>query len=242
MDRRRGQADLVYCDGTFYLYVTVDVPEPPVQDVPDYLGVDLGVKNIAASSDGTIYAGGHVNGLRGRQRRLRKRLQAKGTRSAKRRLKMRRRKEARFGAHINHCISKALVDEAKGTSRGIALEDLQGIRDRVSVRRSQRSTLHAWSFHQLRQFVAYKAQLAGVPVVYVDPKNTSRTCPGCGLVDKANRKSQAHFLCVGCGLAGHADHFAALVIRDRGRAGCHAAVRGGCGINVSKHLAASSRA
>src|SRR5919201_2258940 len=55
LDRRRGQADLVYRDGTFYLYVTVEVPEPPVQDVPDYLGVDLGIVNLAVDSGGTTY-------------------------------------------------------------------------------------------------------------------------------------------------------------------------------------------
>ena len=242
IDRRRGQADLVYRAGTFYLYVTVDVPEPPVQDVPDYLGVDLGIVNIAADSDGNTYAGGHVNGLRHRQRRLRKRLQAKGTRSARRLLKRRRRKEHHFARDVNHTISKRLVDAATGTGRGIALEDLQGIRDRVSVQRPQRSALHAWSFHQLRQFVAYKAALAGVPVVYVDPRNTSRTCPACGQVDARNRPTQARFCCVSCGLAGLADTIAAENIRIRGRAGCHAAGRGGSGVSGSKHLAASSRA
>ena len=240
---RQGESDLVLRDGDWYLLASVNVIEPPTGQVEDYLGVDLGIKNIAADSDATLYAGGHVNGLRHRQRRLRQRLQSKGTRSAQRLLKRRRRTEHRFGTCTNHTISKRIVAEAQCTKRGIALEDLAGIRTRIKARRSsQRATLHAWSFHQLGQFVAYKAALAGVPVVYVDPRNTSRTCPGCGLVDKANRRTQAQFVCVGCRLAGLADHFAALIIRDRGRAGCHAAGRGGCGISVSKHLAASSRA
>jgi IS605 OrfB family transposase len=242
IDRRRGQADLVYRDGTFYLYVTVEVAEPPVIDAPDYLGVDLGIVNIAADSDGNVYAGGHVNGLRHRHRRLRKRLQAKRTRSARRLLKRRRRKEQRFAADVNHTLSKRIVAEAQGTGRGIGLEDLQGIRDRVSVRRPQRATLHSWAFFQLGQFIDYKAVLAGVPVVYVDPRYTSQTCAACGLVDKRNRMTQARFQCVGCGCAGPADTIAALNIRARGRAASHAAVRGGCGVNVSKHLAASARA
>jgi IS605 OrfB family transposase len=240
LDRRRGQADLVYREGAFYLYLTVDAVEPPPTEVADYLGVDLGIKNIAADSDGTTYAGSHVNGMRHRARRLRKRLQARRTRSAKRLLKRRRRREQRFATCTNHMISKQLVAEAQGTGRGIALEELGGIRDRVSVSRPQRATLHSWAFDQLRQFVAYKAALAGVPVVYVDPRNTSRTCPACGLVDRRNRPTQARFQCVGCDLAGPADTIAASNIR--GRAVCHAAVRSGCGSPESKHPAASSSA
>lgn len=225
---RQGETDLVYRDGDWYLLATVNVIEPPSGEVDDYLGIDLGIVNIAADSDGKVYAGAHINGLRHRQRRLRKRLQSKGTRSAKRLLKMRRRRERRFGAWINHTISKSIVAEAKGTNRGIAMEDLQGIRGRVSVRRPQRATLHSWSFFQLRQFVSYKAALAAVPVIFVDPRNTSRTCPACGLVDKRNRPSQARFLCVGCAFAGHADTIAASVIRSRGV--CNASTRSGSGI------------
>ncbi|MER3402668.1 MAG: transposase, partial [Armatimonadota bacterium] len=67
--------------------------------------------------------------------------------------------------------------------------------------------------HQLRSFIEYKARLAGVPVVIVDPRNTSRTCPACGHVAKANRPTQAEFRCVECGFAGPADAIAAENIR-----------------------------
>jgi len=78
----------------------------------------------------------------------------------------------------------------------------------------------AWAFAQLRAFITYKALAAGVPVIFVDPRNTSRTCPSCGHVDKANRKSQTRFLCVSCGCAGGADHFAAVEIGRRGTVSC----------------------
>src|SRR5690606_4358563 len=91
LKRIRGQADLIYRDGSFYLAVVVDVPEPPADEAGDWLGVDLGIANIAADSDGGTYSGGHVNGLRKRHAKLRARLQAKGTKSAKRLLKKRRR-------------------------------------------------------------------------------------------------------------------------------------------------------
>jgi putative transposase len=215
VERRQGQADLVERDGVFFLYVTLDVPEVPPGDPDDYLGVDLGVVNVATDSDGTVYAGAVLNCARHRHRRLRAKLQAKRTRSARRLLAKRRRKEQRFARDLNHRISKRIVATAKGTRRGIALEDLTHIRSRVSVRRPQRATLHCWSFGQLRAFVAYKAALAGVPVVLVDPRNTSRTCPACGYVAKANRPSQSVFACRHCGFAGLADAVAAVVIGRR---------------------------
>lgn len=215
LKRIRGQVDLIYRDGHFYLAVVVDVPEPPSEGPEDWLGVDLGIINIAADSDGETYSGGHLNGLRKRYAKLRARLQAKGTKSAKRLLKKRRRKEQRFARNVNHVISKRLVAKAKGTGRGIALENLKGIRERITVRKAQRRVQHSWAFHQLRSFIGYKARLAGVPVILVDPKNTSRTCPECGTIDKANRPTRDHFCCVSCGFAGPADTIAAVNIRRR---------------------------
>lgn len=209
------EADLVEQDEEFYLYVPLDVDGPAISTPTDVLGVDLGIVNIAVDSDGMVHSGAQVNSLRRRHDRLRKRLQQKGTKSAKRLLRKRRRRETRFARHTNHCISKALVARAKDTGRGIALEDLGGIRERTTVRKAQRRAHHSWSFAQLRSFVTYKAQLAGIALVLVDPRNTSRTCPACGHVDKANRKSQSKFKCVRCGFAGHADRIAAGNIRAK---------------------------
>ena len=211
----RGQADLITRDGPFYLAVVVDVPEPPPLQPVDWLGVDLGIVNIAADSDGQTYSGGQVNGLRKRHAKLRQRLHKKGTKSAKRLLQKRRRKEQRFARHENHRIAKQLVTKAPGTRRGIALEDLTGIRDRMTVCKAQRRRQHSWAFHQLRECVMYKAALAGVPVQCVDPRNTARTCPVCGLIDKRNRPDQASFRCIGCGFAGPADTIAAGNIARR---------------------------
>jgi IS605 OrfB family transposase len=215
LDRIRGQADLISRDGQFYLAVVVDVPEPPPWPPDDWLGVDLGIVNLAADSDGETYSGGQVNGLRKRHAKLRQRLQRKGTKSAKRLLKKQRRKEHRFVTDVNHRMAKQLVTKAQGTRRGIALEDLTGIRDRMTVKKAQRRRQHSWAFHQLRFFIQYKARLAGVPVVFVDPRNTSRTCPHCGLIDRRNRPNQAFFRCIGCGFAGPADTIAAGNIARR---------------------------
>lgn len=215
---QQGETDLCYIDGQFYLFAVCNVDEPETADIDDVLGVDLGVVNIAVDSDGTVYSAKTVNNVRIRHRRLRKKLQSKGTKSSRRRLKKLSGKERRFAKNVNHRISKSIVETAQDTGRAVALEDLKGIRDRITGRRSQRATLHSWSFHQLRTFIEYKAKQMGVNVLHVDPRNTSRTCPCCGHIDKANRKTQDKFLCVDCGYSGLADYIAAANIRARGRA------------------------
>jgi len=215
LQTRQGESDLGLFKGKFFLSATCEVDEPKPVDVEGTLGVDLGVTNLAVDSDGEVHKASHINNVRHRHRRLRAKLQAKGTRSAKRKLKRLSGKERRFAKDTNHCISKKLVAKAKDTNRAIVLEDLGGIRERVTVRRAQRATLHSWAFYQLRAFVTYKAKRVGVPVFLVDPRNTSRTCPACGHVDKANRPSQSRFSCVVCGFAGLADHIAAVNIGRR---------------------------
>ncbi|WP_328503010.1 transposase [Streptomyces sp. NBC_00457] len=213
---RKGESDLVRRDSGWFLSATCEVPEVPRNADPvDVLGIDLGIVNIASTSDGEIMAGRDLNRMRVRERKLRAKLQKKNTPSAKRRLKKRRRKEARRVKDINHKIAKHVVAEAERTGRGIALEDLTGIRERVRLRKPQRATLHSWAFHQLGRFIACKARRAGVPVVYVDPAYTSRTCAECGHVDRANRVSQAWFACRSCGFVDHADRNGSRNIRAR---------------------------
>jgi IS605 OrfB family transposase len=211
----KGQADLVLRqDGRWFLLVTVDLPEGAPTPTTDFLGVDLGVANIATNSDGTAYSGDAVEKVRRRHNLQRKRLQRKGTKGAKKKLVRLAKKEARFRKHENHVISKAVVENARGTGRGIALEDLKGIRERVTAKGSDaRNRLSGWSFGQLYAFLAYKAQLAGVPVETVAPRDTSRTCAECGHCSKSNRKSQGEFACKACGHRAHADRNAALNIR-----------------------------
>jgi IS605 OrfB family transposase len=218
LQAQRGECDLALVTGEFYLFATCELDEPDPQDVDDVLGVDLGQKKLATDSDGTDYSGSTVANVRHRNRRLRKQLQATGSKRARRKLKKLSGRERRFASNTNHDISKQIVETAQRTGRAIALEDLTGIRGRVRVRRGQRDSLHSWSFYQLRQYIDYKAQLAGVRVVYIDPRNTSRTCPACGCVDKRNRPNQATFLCIQCGHAANADCNAAWNIRVLGRA------------------------
>src|SRR5260370_181375 len=214
LDQIKGQADLLYRNGTFYLAVTLDVPTPTPDDPTDTLGVDLGIVNLATDSTGEGFSGEPVEKTRKRYHSLRQRLQKRGTKSAKRHLKKLSGKQARFQRNTNHVISKRIVQKAKTNKQGIAIEDLRHIRSRTEarLRRSQRSRHSNWSFEQLRFFLSYKSALAGVPLHLVDPAYTSRTCSACGHCAKENRKSQASFCCVNCGFACNADINAATNI------------------------------
>lgn len=220
LGRIRGQVDLVYKGGKFFLYCTVDFQEEPPVEVADFLGVDLGIVNIAADSTGETYSGERVDRNRRRRATSRKQYQRRGTKSAKRRLKKMAGRQRRFQAAENHRISKAIVGKAKALGFGIALEDLSGIRGRIekTVGRAFRRRFGNWGFFQLRSFVEYKAKRAGVPVMPVDPRNSSRTCNVCGHCEKANRPNQATFRCKHCGHSTNADLNAALNLASRARA------------------------
>ena len=214
-DRIKGQVDLVYSAGQFHLYATIKVPEDPTIEVKDFLGVDLGIVNLATDSDGETFTGDDVETVRRRRHEARRSFQATGTKSAKRRLKKLAKREANFRKNENHRISKTLVQKAKDTDRGIGLEDLTHIRDRTTVRKKDRARHSGWAFAQLQSFVTYKATLAGVPVLTVDARNTSRQCHACGHIAKGNRKSQSAFVCLQCGHSANADQNAARVIGHR---------------------------
>lgn len=215
MAYRKGEVDLCFVRGKWMLAATCDVPETTEFHAEDWLGVDLGIVNLAADSDGKLYSGEAIERIRFKLARRKSGLQRRGTKAAKRRLKKLAGKEARFRRITNHTIAKAIVSTAERTERGIALEELTGIRGRVTARRQQRSRLHSWSFRQLRDFLTYKAKRAGIPVLYVNAHYTSQACSCCGSIDKRNRPDQATFLCLACGYSQQADLNAARNIRAR---------------------------
>ncbi|MCI0389594.1 MAG: transposase [Acidobacteria bacterium] len=219
---KHGQCDLVRRkDGKWFLLVTVDLPDGTPIPTTDFIGVDFGVVNIATDSDGQIHTSAETETVRRHYRKVRGSLQKKAARQKKtgqRPKKVRRKlkdlsgKERRFKADTNHTISKRIVEKATDTGRGIGLEELTGIRDRTRFRHEQRDQMSKWSFAELRGFIEYKARLAGVPVVAIDPHNTSKACPECGHIDKVNRLVRGIFLCRECGHFDHADVVGAINI------------------------------
>ena len=215
---RKGEVDLCFVRGKWLLAATCEIPETTEFKASDWIGVDLGIVSLAATSDGVIHTGADIERVRAKLNERRRGLQKKGTKAAKKRLKQIAGKQARFQKAVNHKISKDIVTVAERTLRGIAVEELTHIRKRVTARRNGLNRLSNWSFGQLRAFLAYKSKRAGVPLVAVDPAYTSQGCSCCGTIDKKNRPSQAIFLCVSCKHESLADLNAARNIRDLARA------------------------
>jgi IS605 OrfB family transposase len=211
----RKQANLVFIDNQFYLLVVIDTEEKQPLITNKIIGVDFGIVKIATLNDGTSFDGAIVESVRKKYAKLRASLQRKGTKSAKRRLKKISSKESRLKRDLNHQISKKIVTKAKGTNSNISIENLKGIRRGTTVRKSQRAKHHSWSFFQLREFIEYKAKLAGITVFVIDPRYTSQQCRKCGNISKKNRKSQSIFRCNGCGFTDNADINASFNIASR---------------------------
>jgi len=216
-------------DGSYSIQICVEAEPSPPQRTGRVLGVDLGRTDIAHTSDGDNWNGQQLNRVRDHYSRLRAALQrkaSKGTRSSRRRcrqlLQRLSGKERRFQTWVNHRISKAIVSRAKATNSAIALEDLTGIRERVNQQprsKAERRRANSWSFYQLRMFVAYKAAIAGVPVVLVSPAYTSQTCHKCLHIhpDPAQSyRSGKSFKCGHCGWEGDADWNGANMIAKLG--------------------------
>lgn len=209
----KGEADLVTKKGKFYLFQTVEVPEDVMKDVEEFIGVDFGITDIATLSDGTSFGSENLNKIRDNRFKVRKSVQKKGTRGSKKLLKRLKGRERRFATITNHTIAKQVVEKAKSLNKGIAIEDLTHIRERTKVRKAQRRRHHSWAFGQLRSFLEYKAKLAGIPLVVVNPKYTSKTCNVCKMI---GNRSGKHFNCPNCGNIADADINAAKNIAQLG--------------------------
>jgi len=215
LKRVKGQADLVYHNNQFHLLIVCDVPEDEPINSDRVIGIDLGIINLATTSDGQVFSGNQCKKVRQKYQKIKGKLQSVGTWDAKKHLKKLSKRERRFKRDQNHCISNNVVQYAKGTLSSIALENLSGIRDKVTVRKEQREEHSKWAFAELSQFIQYKSKLAGVLVYLVDPRNTSRQCSVCGHIDKKNRRSQSEFVCLECGYTENADINAAKNIAQR---------------------------
>ncbi len=217
-------------NGDYYLQIQIKSSPPKVEPKNKCLGVDLGRRDIAVTSDGESFSGQKITEVRDRFHRTRKNLQEKasrGTRSSRRRcrqiLKRLSGRERRFQHWLNHTISYRLVSKAKNNSQFISLEDLAGIRERTNSQprnKTERRRSNSWAFYQLRQFLEYKCIKKGVGLVLVNPAYTSQTCHNCLHIHPVPGKSYRNnkkFTCGHCGWTGDADWNGAKNIELLGR-------------------------
>jgi putative transposase len=215
---------------TFYLLVAleIDVPDPTSDQFTEVIGVDVGIRYLAVTSTSTgkaaFYPGKRVRHKANHYARLRKRLQKKGTRGAKRRLQRIGQRERRLKLQANHIIAKQIIQQHPHAL--IGLEQLTDIRERTKRRKRRRKKngkgseqvsakarkanrmYSQWSFAELQTLISYKAALAGSLAIKVDADYTSKRCPICGYTADENRSRKGLlFICQNpeCGYILHAD-------------------------------------
>jgi putative transposase len=212
-------ADLLERDGRWCLHVVVTVPRPDVVPTDQVVGIDLGLTRPAVISTNRFLGKRAWKAIEARLFRLKRALQKTGTKSAKRHLQKVRHRQARFRRDCDHVLSKQIVQSAEPGAT-LVLENLKDIRSRIRLRRKTETQrrVHAWSFAQLRDFIAYKAEERGCMVVAVDPRHTSQACSRCGYTARNNRRSRELFVCRTCGFSLHADLNAARNIAAKYRA------------------------
>lgn len=224
-----GAANLIYDKNKqqYYLCVVIEIEVNDVNlsKIKKVKGVDLGQRYLAVTQSNEnevkFYSGKEVKHKSNQYSRKRKELQAKGTKSAKRRLSKLSGKERRFKQNVNHFLSKQILKE----QCIIGLEDLTDIRERTKRRKGKKASkkqrranasASKWTFAELGNFLTYKANLQGSLVVKVDANYTSQMCIKCGHTAKENRPNKGlDFICVCCGYSTHADRLGAMNILMR---------------------------
>ena len=215
-----GLAKLLKIGGKWYLHIsaTKEVADFDNQTVKHVVGIDRGLRFLATAYDEqgqtSFFNGKAVMRKRAKYQKLRAELQAKGTKSAKRRLKKLSGRENRWMSDVNHCVSKTLVQKY-GNNTLFVLEDLTGVSfERTDLPKALRNQNKSWAFYQLEQFLTYKAHLNNSEVVEVSAKYTSQRCPKCGIIKKDNRDHGKHeYHCSNCGYRSNDDRIGAMNIQ-----------------------------
>ncbi|MGF7011981.1 putative transposase [Lachnospiraceae bacterium PF1-22] len=211
LQSKLGTLRLVLKDYAIVAQITYEVLIPELLPGDKIMGVDIGIKCPAVSytSDGEVkfYGNGRKNKyLRRHYKYMRKKLQSKKKPKAVKRIGD---KEQRIMRDTDHKISASIVKEA--VAKGafvIKVEKLANIRKTTRTSRKNNYSLHTWSFYRLLGFIEYKAKLAGIEVIYVDPRYTSQTCPVCS---KRNHARDRQYVCK-CGYRKHRDIVGAINI------------------------------
>ncbi|OLS21869.1 MAG: hypothetical protein HeimC2_31980 [Candidatus Heimdallarchaeota archaeon LC_2] len=191
---------------SFFLHLVISkfISEEETK-LQEYVGINRGVKYLAVTSNNQFYNGTRLREIRNKYFRLRRSLQKKGTRSAKRKLKRLSGKEQRFRKDTNHCLSKQIVKNIKANSV-IVLEDLTGIRQKAMYPKKSKTSreINSWPYYDLEQKIIYKASEKHIEVAKWNPEFISQRCSACSFIKKDNYRSR-QFSCVECQFSINAD-------------------------------------
>ncbi|MEW5996103.1 MAG: transposase [Candidatus Micrarchaeota archaeon] len=178
------------------------------------VGIDVGINNLATTSEGQFFRG--VKHHIARIQRLRSALQSKGTKSARKHLGKLKGRQARFMRSINHLVSKKIVS-GLGAGDIIVMENLRGIRAKRRGRELNK-LLSTWAFGQLKSFMEYKAVGKGIVFVTVPPAYSSQACSRCHELLSIRPRNAGFFKCLNCGYSCNADLNASFNLREQANA------------------------
>ena len=203
----------------FYVSATKELPDYKLKQTRHVVGIDRGLRFLATCYDEKgqtrFFSGKEISRKRNKFKTLRQKLQSKGTKSAKRRLKKIGQRENRWMSDVNHCLSKTLVN-TYGPNTLFVLEDLTGVTFNTPKNRKKdnRYEHNSWAFYQLEQDLTYKSNLNHSHVTKVAPEFTSQRCIKCGRINKDNRDHDLHlYQCDKCGYKSNDDRIAAMNIQ-----------------------------
>jgi len=157
-------------DGEFYISLTFDVTPKEKQRMNLCLGVDLGIRRVATCSDGRLIIDKKFNKEKRKLRYLKRCLQSKGTKSAKKRLKKIRRKERNKNKNQTHLVANEIL---KTNANIISLENLKGIKAKKH-KNQNKNGISQVPFFELRRILTYKAENMGKHICLVSPAYTSQ--------------------------------------------------------------------
>ncbi|HEY9781174.1 MAG TPA: transposase [Leptolyngbyaceae cyanobacterium] len=195
-------------NGIWYALLSVSMQVADAGKPQGWIGVDRGQNILAVASVPSgmpkFWRSAHIRKIRKHYAVKRRRLQKVKKMQVIKRLEQKERQTIK---HINHIISKEIVQLAVDFKCGIRLEDLSNIRQTAKQKKKQKSDASSnrnfWSYFQLEQFIFFKAQIAGVAVEKVPAPYTTKSCPKCGAI---NERHKHDYTCRRCEYRGHADY------------------------------------
>lgn len=191
-----GDPTIFLRNGKFYMSIPFKVPEIPLQN-DNCIGVDMGERRFAITSDGLVLNDKEYNSRRRRIRYLKRCLQKKGTKSANRHTRKLTHKEQNQSVNMCNRIANAII--ASTDASIIVLEDLSAIKTKTSKskegfkKKSHNRRISQIPFYKFKQILSYKALLHGKRVETVSPYMTSQT--DCTTGKKEGTRKNRRFYC-----------------------------------------------
>jgi len=199
--------NIIYEDNKWMTHIVYEVPEKKLNNYPEVMAVDIGIINLATTTDtkgnSTIYSGGQALAVQHYFNKEIAKVQSKTmkqyNRKGSRAITQMHKKKIRQINQIIHTVTKEVIKEAEKNKVGtIVVGDIKNIRKDKCWNKKSGQKLHSWGFAKLISQIEYKSKLSGIRMVKISERDTSKTCSVCGMVKKSNRKYRGMYRCKIC--------------------------------------------